>query len=209
LQKINIKNSSIALIIILHAVGLLGLSSSYRYLFLMLSPVNLLLCFLILLINQQEKNKAFTLFCVIIFILGFSLELIGVKTGLLFGEYAYGNTLGIKLLNVPLIIGINWLLLVYCAGVILHKLQLHIVLKCLIGAAMLTFLDVLIEPVAIKLDFWNWNQGQIPIQNYIAWFIISFFMLLLFEKMRFNKNNLPAKVLYVVQVVFFALLNLF
>ncbi len=208
MQKLNIKNGSIAIILLLHAVGLLGLNSGYRELFLALTPINLFLSFVILFINQQEKNKAFILFCSCIFVLGFSAEVIGVKTGLLFGVYTYGNTLGLKLFNVPLIIGVNWLILVYAAGTILHKLPLHILLKSLIGAAMLTILDVLIEPVAIKFDFWHWENGNIPMQNYIAWFIISFIFLLLYNKFQFNKNNLPAKVLYIVQIVFFIVLNL-
>ena len=44
----------------------------------------------------------------IAFAIGFSAELIGVHSGMLFGNYSYGNNLGLKLAEVPLIIGINW-----------------------------------------------------------------------------------------------------
>jgi putative membrane protein len=40
------------------------------------------------------------------------LEVVGVKTGLIFGEYKYGSTLGIKLFEVPLIIGFNWVFVI-------------------------------------------------------------------------------------------------
>lgn len=174
----------------------------------MLTPFNLLISFIVVFINQEGKNKNFILFCMILFTAGFGVEVIGVKTGMLFGGYTYGKTLGIKLLDVPLIIGINWLILVYAVGNILHALKRNIIIKSLIGAALLTFLDVLIEPVAIRFDFWHWNNNNIPLQNYIAWFIISFFFLLFFNKFSFHKNNFPAKVLYITELLFFAALNL-
>jgi uncharacterized membrane protein len=31
------------------------------------------------------------------------------------------------------------------------------------------------EPAAVKLGFWNWNGGHIPIHNYFSWFWTSLF----------------------------------
>ena len=39
-------------------------------------------------------------------------EAIGVNTGLLFGTYEYGANLGFKIFGVPLIIGVNWTVLI-------------------------------------------------------------------------------------------------
>ena len=41
------------------------------------------------------------------FLVGMLSEIIGVKYGFIFGEYSYGNALGIKFMGVPLIIGIK------------------------------------------------------------------------------------------------------
>lgn len=198
----------IALLVILHGVGIAGLTSSYQKYFLLLTPLNLLISLGILIRGQTERNKNFIIFCCILFDLGYLVEVAGVHTGMIFGSYAYGSTLGLKLFDVPLIIGVNWLLLVMSAGNILDKHIDNIYVKSLTGASMLTLLDVLIEPVATKLDFWSWENDLIPLQNYIAWFILSFFFLFIFNKFQFGKNNLPAKALYIIQLAFFAALNM-
>ena len=43
-------------------------------------------------------------------LIGFIFEIIGVKTGLIFGHYKYCNGLGTKVFDVPLIISLNWAL---------------------------------------------------------------------------------------------------
>ena len=69
---------------------------------------------------------------------------------------------------------------------------------------MLVLLDWLIEPVAVKYDFWQWTNTVVPMQNYIAWFIISALLLFIFNKFEFQKNNKLAQALYIIQLVFFA-----
>jgi len=34
-------------------------------------------------------------------------------------------------------------------------------------------MDLLIEPVAIELNFWRWTDVTVPLENYIAWFVLS------------------------------------
>ena len=68
-------------------------------------------------------------------------------------------------------------------------------------------LDYLIEPVAIKLDFWFWKEGLIPAQNYVAWFIVAFILLLLYHIWIKQNQNRIAIILFSIQVVFFGLLN--
>jgi putative membrane protein len=200
---------STIILVILHVAGLLGILSPYRNLFLMLSPINLLLSAFLLFINQKELTKSFYIFCVVSFLAGFFIEVIGINTGLIFGKYTYGASLGFKLINVPLIIGINWLILIYSIGVICNNLKINIIYKSLLGAAMLVILDFFIEPVAVKYDFWLWNNSVVPVQNYIGWFVTSSCLLFLFHKMEFNKSNNLARALYIIQLVFFVILATF
>ena len=200
---------STLILVILHLCGFIGMITSWRNFFLMLTPFNLILSTALLFFNHKQFNKSFFIFCVIGFFFGFFIEVAGVKTGAIFGEYSYGNTLGIKSFEVPWVIGLNWLMLVYSAGVICHKLNINIILKSLLGATMLVTLDFFIEPVAIKSDFWSWQQINVPIQNYIAWFLASILLLFVFHKSQFDKNNKLAKALYIVQLMFFTLLNVF
>jgi putative membrane protein len=63
---------------------------------------------------------------------------------------------------------------------------------------------MLIEPVAVQLDYWHWANDIIPLKNYYCWFFISAFILLIFERFRFKKQSLVAPVFLGMQFVFFA-----
>lgn len=197
---------STIILVVVHLAGIIGIQTEYKDLFLMCTPVNLLLSIGLLFWNHSEFNKSFFIFSILTFLLGYIVEVAGVKTGMIFGDYSYGKTLGLKLFDVPLIIGVNWLLLVYCVGVISNALNISALFKSLFGAALLTALDLSIEVVAIKYDFWNWVGDYPPIKNFVAWFIISFLLLLLFHSLNFNKNNKFAKGLFIIQLVFFIVL---
>ncbi|MBC7914292.1 MAG: carotenoid biosynthesis protein, partial [Pyrinomonadaceae bacterium] len=75
-------------------------------------------------------------------------------------------------------------------------------------AFLIAILDFLIEPVAIRFDFWNWTDLDVPFQNYVAWFVFSFIMLRLFFLMRFQKINPAATIFFLMQFLFFFALNL-
>jgi putative membrane protein len=171
-----------------------------------LSPLNLLLSAgLVLIMSQQTNLKFYGSFFLIAFI-GFFLEVLGVKTELIFGSYNYGHALGLKLLSVPLIIGVNWAILLYCTAQFSQiKNQ---ILNALFGAFLMVFLDFFIEQNAARFDFWYWKNGVIPIQNYIAWFVISFVLNLVFQKRLGQKSNLTARAFYVIEIIFFAALFL-
>jgi putative membrane protein len=141
---------STLILVIVHLTGLIGINSAAGETFLQLTPVNLLLCFLLLLINHRGFNTSFIVFIIITCVCGFLVEVAGVHTGMIFGKYEYGNTLGTKLFDVPLIIGINWFLLIYSAGTICEKLPYNKYIKSLIGAVLLVMLDVILEPVAVR-----------------------------------------------------------
>jgi putative membrane protein len=81
------------------------------------------------------------------------------------------------------------------------------IIRALIGSLFIVVLDILIEPVAIKYDYWSWIDSEVPFQNYVGWFIFSFLLLRFFFQMKFRKHNVAAIVLFVVQLVFFLLLN--
>jgi putative membrane protein len=194
---------SAVFLVVLHLTGIIGMHSSYEKLFLQLTPFNLLISTFLLLFNHKEFNSQFIIFCVITFLAGFFVEVVGVHTGYPFGEYCYRSTLGGKLFKVPLIIGLNWLMLVYSTGVICERFFSNIFVKSLCGALLMVILDYFIEPVAQHYFFWDWDSRFPPVTNYIGWFLVSFLLLLLFNKLRFNKQNPLAITLYMVQLVFF------
>lgn len=200
----------IAVLVILYLVGVLGFTSAYREQFILLTPVNLLTSMMIILYYHQHWSKNFIgvlLFC---YFTGFILEYIGVETGLLFGEYSYGRTLGPKLHGTPFAIGLNWAMLVYCTSSLLNKIieKSHFLIKAFVGASIMVALDFLIEPVAIANDFWTWAGADIPIQNYIAWWVISFVLIAIFVYSFPKTINKVAIALLFIQFSFFGILGL-
>jgi putative membrane protein len=158
--------------------------------------------------SGYDKSVNIIVFAGIVYLAGFLIEVAGVNTSLIFGEYSYGNTLGVKLWNTPLLIGVNWLILVYSTGILLKKYHLNRFVFAFTGAVILVFIDFLIEPVAVKYDYWSWSLGSIPIQNYVGWFVVSFCMFLVFYAINFKKQNSASTVLLIAQVCFFMALNI-
>ena len=213
-----------AIAILFHVVGLIGLLFFDRALFLQLTPGNLLLMLILLIWTQTEKNKWFSFFLVICFLAGLSIEIIGVRTGVLFGHYKYGRVMGYKIMDAPLIIGVNWFIVVYCCGTSsymltkklagqasLKKEKIFVAMLVIVGGALLAvFYDWLMEPVAVKLNYWLWDAGgPVPIYNYVCWFIASGLLLSLFQVSKFEKRNKFALNLLLIQVLFFLLLRIF
>lgn len=198
----------ISLIVIFHVVGLTGfLIPAFNGLFKQLVPFHLLLMLFLMIFSQPEKNSSFYIFLVITYIAGYTIELIGVHTGMIFGEYSYGGTLGLKLVQIPLMIGVNWILVIYSAGMLVQSIGIkNTVLAAAVGSVLVTLLDFVIEPVAIRFDYWAWNTNDIPLQNYIAWYLFSFALLYLFVRLPFKKHNPAAPVLFITQFLFFLIL---
>lgn len=196
--------AAVAVLVIFHAVGLWGLlfSGEPEY-FQQLTPMNLLLTNVLLFSFHRRWNAAFLLFAVVVFCVGFFSEVLGVHTGLLFGNYSYGAALGLQLWEVPLLIGLNWLMLVYTTGHISNYFKLHWLIRALVGTVLMVLLDYFIEPVAMQYDFWSWQGDSIPVSNFVGWFAVAFLLQLYFQKAFFFKSNKLAPYVYLVQLVFF------
>ncbi len=209
--KISTEGIAIITLLILYLVGIVGITQNVHPEFILLTPLNLLLSFLIVIaFHPYKKDYKFSLFLIFSYLVGFGAELYGVQTGLLFGEYAYGRVLGPKIWGTPLIIGVNWMLLCYATGVTTNHIfpKTAWFLKGIIAALLMVGLDILIEPVAIRYDFWSWAQGEPPLQNYLGWFLVSLPLLLTFVKMYGTLRNKVALALFVLQILFFAMLNI-
>ncbi|WP_299313006.1 carotenoid biosynthesis protein [uncultured Aquimarina sp.] len=172
---------SIILIWLFNISGIIGILIGYEDWFLPLTPLNLLL-YLGLIIWNSKINKILILGLLIPFSIGMITEYLGVNYGLIFGDYQYGENLGIKVLGVPWIIGINWALLVYCTAAISKKIHRSLVISSFIGAILMVALDIIIEVSAPRFDFWEFKDGVVPLQNYIGWLVTAFIAHLLFQK---------------------------
>lgn len=158
---------------------------------------------------SERKNKSLIIWALTTFLSTLTLEILGVQTGLVFGSYGYGKTLGFSLLGVPLLIGINWTVIILGAITIIEKRISHPIAVALITASFTVFFDWIMEPVAIAFDYWSWAGQAIPLQNYIAWFVIAFLFALLHQNMKIVPKNRIASMIVLIQTIFFASLRLF
>lgn len=198
------------LLITLHIVGVWGITSAeYQSLFLSLSALNLLLSAVLVFLFHSNETKRLLLFIAVSALAGWLVEVVGVNTGWPFGEYFYGSSLGPKLLDVPLVIGLNWALLTYCTGSLAAMFLSNIWIRALLGALLMVLLDLCIEPMVHQLDFWHWKIGYAPIINYVGWYIVAVLLHLLYAKMLVNTHNKLVPVYYITVLLFFIALNVF
>ncbi len=197
------------LLIIYYTVGLAGLSlPSARERFTELMPLTLIISTLILLFFHRKWKRYDAPVLIIIAAGGFLVEAVGVLSGNIFGAYWYGETLGVKLFDTPLIIGVNWMMLTYCTYSIMENTRLFWPLKAIAAAILMLSYDLVLEPVAIRTGMWYWESGSVPLQNYQAWFIISLIFLTLMHIAGVRTGNRIAPWIFGVQFVFLICLNI-
>lgn len=194
----------LAVIIILHLVGVIGLNlDGTRDMINLLTPVNLSITSILLLANHKSWGSRVTISFAVVALVGYFSEVIGVATGLLFGSYGYGEVLGMKLFEVPLTLGLLWLLMIYGSRDLAHRISSNYWLTSLLGASLMTVFDFIMEPVAVELGYWSWENGVIPFQNYAAWFFISFGLHLFVNYMLRFERNLLGIGTFLTQLLFF------
>lgn len=193
---------------IYYAVGVIGFTIPMtRNFFRDLIGLSILLSLTLMFYFHRPWNSRFIIASFIVIFGGFFIEAAGVGTGLIFGEYSYGEILGPGLLNTPFLIGLNWWMLIYIVSQVMRQSGIKAIGQITLGAAIMVGYDVFLEPVAIATGMWDWNGHGIPFQNYLAWFVISFVFLSVFRGLKTEYQNPVAVNLLSAQTIFFILLN--
>ena len=192
-------------IIIFYLVGIIGFSINYTHmLFTYLSPIILILTLCLLFYyDRKATDRKRIIFFSFVFISSYIIEMIGVNTGLLFGKYQYHHGLGIKLFETPILIGINWILMIYITSSIFTKLKYGFISQIIIPSSLMLIYDIIMERAAPKMEMWSWADNIIPIQNFLMWGLLAF----VFHSIRYflkieikNKMTLP---IYLAQIILF------
>jgi bisanhydrobacterioruberin hydratase len=222
------KKERIALYIALafHVFGCIGILCRIPF-FVNSTALNLWVCFFLILFTHRTYNKPFVSFIIFAFGLGMLVEILGVNTGMLFGNYKYGAIMGLSIKGVPITIGLNWFVTLYCCCTAFGSFQRralknmealgrkppHAYLKLSFiadSAAMAVLFDWILEPVATTLGYWKWfPNNEIPNLNYICWFIFSLPIAWCFKWCEVNEHNKFAIHLLMIQAMFFLILRTF
>lgn len=209
----NVSKTNLAILYlgIIYLVGIVGILRPIHPEFIRLTPLNLLVSLGTVLLFHPQWSRNTLIALSALFVLGFFAEVFGVNTGLLFGTYHYEEVLGWKIWGTPLMLGVNWTLLGYSCGVTVNQFLPHLKWwqKGPIAAALMVFLDLFIEPVAIEYNFWEWPGNVVPLQNYVGWYLVSLPLLSLFAYLQGQIRNKVAIALLLMQWIFFAILAFF
>ena len=193
--------------LILYVVGLFGQLTSYKEGLLQYTPMVLLITIggTLLSVNWSKPTKNWLLAGIAIATCCFLIEMIGVNTGVIFGEYEYLDNLGFKLWNTPLLIGGNWLLLTIGSYALIQSVVKKEAVRIVLAALVMVLVDVLIEGVAPAMRMWSFD-GYPPMQNFVAWFIVSLIVLYFWGKLKVASNVVTRNVIYIL-IVFFGGIN--
>jgi bisanhydrobacterioruberin hydratase len=195
-------------LILVYVSGAIGFVLNPNF-FMPFTPFNLIFTCFVFLIFQPLFEKKYVLTFFLIACIGFSLEVIGVKTGLIFGNYYYGNTLGFKLFDVPLVISLNWALLINAGILVSSYFTASRMYIAILSGLIITLIDLVIEQIASPLTFWHFENGIAGIQNYIAWFIVTFIISILFYPILIKGNKKIATLILALQLFFFGFIYCF
>ena len=198
---------SVFIIWLFHLCGMVGISYGNKEFFLAFTPINLFISFVLLFVNQKQLESKELKSVFLIFFIGMISEMLGVNYGLIFGDYVYLDNLGVKILGVPVLIGVNWIILTFITGSLSSFIFKNKYVSILIGAILMIGLDLLIEPVAPLLGFWIFDLQIVPLQNYIGWFVIGIITQALFQFKIAEKELTFSTHLLIINAIFFAFLN--
>ena len=149
-------------------------------------------------------NKDASLFASV-FVIGYTAEFLGVNYQILFGDYSYGASLGVKLFEVSVTIGCNWLLLALISQALMKRVFVNKWLVIIFSSLLMVLIDLYIEPVAPLLDFWEFNENIVPFSNYRDWFMVALIIqfILSFRNAQVNMFNWSLGYL-IILVLFFS-----
>ncbi len=144
-----------------------------------------------------SKQSVFGLFTCAFY--GWFLEEMNIK---LFGTYHYPDVYMCRIGDVPIWIPLGWALIIHGAMAISNRFPLKPICRPFMDGLLVLMLDLAIDAVAIRLDFWHWtvpwegnrrlrlNEGWfgVPTGNLTGWMWVatsySFFTRLLFKEGR-------------------------
>ena len=205
----NLNNIFLFIIWLNQLFGAFGILSIDSNLFLSLSPISLVITFLIVMYSNTKFSLRSQISVIIIFLLSMISEIIGVNSGLLFGSYYYGENLGCSFYGVPLVIGLNWVVLtVSCGNIAIYIFKENKFLSILFGSFLMLLLDIIMEQVSGDIDFWYFNDQNLTF-NFITWFMLGICNQYLHQNYINQKNLIISINIYLSFIMFFLALFFF
>ena len=115
---------------------------------------------------------------------GLLAEAAGTATGLPFGDYAYADSLGPKLLGVPVVIPLAWAMFAYPCLLVGQRLGRTPLRAALVGGWALASWDLFLDPQMVEAGHWTWadvrvgmpGAPDVPLSNSLGWVLVGVLM---------------------------------
>ena len=138
-----------------------------------------------------------TIFMIITLVVTLVLEIIGSKSGYIFGgkyHYNQDNTPGYVISGIPVLIPIAWFGIIYMSINFVYFLtdiqfpfrdDIDYYFTILI-AIFVVVLDLVLDPLAVDENRWSWESPGIyygvPLFNFLGWLLVTIIVLLIFHQ---------------------------
>jgi uncharacterized membrane protein len=156
--------------------------------------------------------------------IGLTAEATGVRTGVPFGEYSYTRSLGPRVLDVPLIVPLAWVMMAYPCLLLGRRLarwyaggpgpprarrggRRSAAVVVLTGGLTLAAWDLFLDPQMVAAGHWTWAHPSpglpglpgIPLTNYAGWVVVALLLMavlhLTFPEARRAPEGVPGALL--------------
>lgn len=135
-------------------------------------------------------------------VLAWAIELLGSRTGVPFGDYAYTDQLQPQLLGVPAIVPLAWFAMGLAAFATARAMTANRVAQCILGALALAAWDVFLDPQMVNAGFWEWRASTwwtyqgIPLVNFAGWFVAGLAVMAVCLWLAGSESSIPLVVVY-------------
>ncbi len=116
---------------------------------------------------------------------GLAAEAVGTASGVPFGDYTYADSLGGKLLGVPVVVPLAWAMFAYPCLLVGQRLGGTPLRATLVGGWALASWDLFLDPQMVRAGHWQWSDVRVglpgapdvPLSNSLGWLAVGVLML--------------------------------
>jgi bisanhydrobacterioruberin hydratase len=159
--------------------------------------------------NNKKRLTAVFLFAIPAFFGIFLLQVVSVNNNEFFGSFSFGGAFAHKVAGVPFIISFFWLIIIFSALSLACKITVNNILRIVISSSFVVIFDFFLEPIAMKLDYWQWEKRAVPISNYFVWFSVSLILSITIILIKIEPRSQVSRSFFLIQIAFLVLLNIF
>lgn len=158
--------------------------------------------------NRKRLSPLFLLFIPAFFFI-YLLQVFSVNNNTFFGSLEFGNAFSHKVAGVPYLISFFWTVTIFSALSLACKITTKSILRILLTSLFVFVLDFFLESVAMKLDYWHWDNKMVPFSNYMVWFFTSLVLSTTAIVIKIEPRSQVSRSFFLIQTIFFIFLCIF